>query len=452
MSLMFWIMGAIRGNSESARKSEMLRPAWERKRAAAREQKRAISGSCPRWLRKVGDRYETIPEGEALVKRIFNELDGGLGVQKLTKKLNDEGVPPMGNGKGWHHTILLQLVRSGAVIGIYQPMTKVDRATGKPLAKRVPDGDPITDYYPPVIDADQFHRVNALLTSRRFNAPGRKGVAYSNLLQGLARCRHCGAPMLYRNKGKGNGAVSLKCANATRQYQCAQALKFPYKPLEAALLRHIKDIDLTGPKSSDPAEAALAIAEAQREETKRRIAALLKLVEDDEDETAIERYRERRAELREIEQRIAVLKAQVNQHRASLPASSHRDALRALNDQLATLTGEDLYAARARISEALRAIVDRVEFEAWEGRQIVSVYVLGGAKTHGFELDGDTYRYVGGFDLTSFIGSGILDRSEYDYGDAYRQRELDRIIAASHAERMATIFKVKTPKSLTFWK
>ena len=69
--------------------------------------------------------------------------------------------------------------------------------------KRVPDGDPSRDYYPPVVDEELFYRAQLAKSERRVSGAGRKGVAYTSLFSGLAVCAYCKSPMKLENKGGG---------------------------------------------------------------------------------------------------------------------------------------------------------------------------------------------------------------------------------------------------------
>ncbi|WP_207587619.1 zinc ribbon domain-containing protein [Rhizobium sp. ZX09] len=111
--------------------------------------------------------------------------------------------------------------------------------------KRVPDGDAIENYFPAAIDKDLFLRVQAMRSNP--GRPGRKGEAFANLFTGLCHCAHCGGPMtmkLSRVKGNENGRY-LVCANYVRGHRCTEGKRhFRYKPLEAVILDHVKEINL----------------------------------------------------------------------------------------------------------------------------------------------------------------------------------------------------------------
>jgi hypothetical protein len=82
------------------------------------------------------------------VKRIIAERHIGLGRHEISTRLNRERVPTFRGGDGWHPSTIAALVRSTALIGIYQPR----KADG------TPDGDPIEGFYPRLISDDDFWR------------------------------------------------------------------------------------------------------------------------------------------------------------------------------------------------------------------------------------------------------------------------------------------------------
>src|SRR5262249_56251451 len=80
--------------------------------------------------------------------------------------LNEAAIPGFGSG-AWHESSLNKILGNRAVLGEFQPHRTID-------GTRVPDGEPIKDYFPRVIDDELFYRAQAARTERRTKRMGRK--------------------------------------------------------------------------------------------------------------------------------------------------------------------------------------------------------------------------------------------------------------------------------------
>jgi len=109
--------------------------------------------------------------------------------------------------------------------------------------RRVAVGDPIIDYFPPIVDRDLFFRVRAGQGRRRTNGAGRKGLTISNLFSGLANCEYCGGPMRFENKGlPPKGGKYLVCDQGKRGLGCI-AKAWRYDDFESSILAFVKGIN-----------------------------------------------------------------------------------------------------------------------------------------------------------------------------------------------------------------
>lgn len=144
----------------------------------------------------------------------------GKGVTAIAKELNETpGIwkPDKKDRRkktvGWRESYIQKILRNREVIGEYQPHKVVD-------GKRVPVGDPIPDYFPPVIDEDLFYQVQAVLKAnaeKNGNAGGRTGKA-NNLFTHVVRCGLCGYPMHFIDKGRPpKGGQYLHCDGSRRK-------------------------------------------------------------------------------------------------------------------------------------------------------------------------------------------------------------------------------------------
>lgn len=233
-----------RAFEESQTKSLRVSAAWQNKRNNAAGRK--LTKVAPSWLILSEDRevFEVLEQKAALVRRIFAYADEGRGSNQISRKLNADKVDPITDSKkGWHESYITKILTNRAAIGEYQPHHYVG-------GKRIPSGEPVIDYYPSIIDREQFERVQYGRKVRRVRGAGRKGTRHVNLFSGVAKCGYCGASMMVIDKGaKPKGGVYLRCDSARRGFRC-DAGSWQLEHFETAFLFFVKELDLTSLLSS----------------------------------------------------------------------------------------------------------------------------------------------------------------------------------------------------------
>lgn len=227
-----------RANKESEVKSDRVRSAWKKKRGAASDVK--LTSRCPSWLKLSDDRksFTVIEDKAQIVRRIF-DLAESMGLHGIARVLNADRVPPFQpKSDGWHDSTIAKIVTGPAAIGTYQPHEK-HRESGR----RVPVGPPLVGYYPAIVDEALYYRVQALRSSRKVVGAGRKGVGFTNLFTGIARCAVCGSPMVLVRKGL-RGGTYLVCSSARRGLGCPYN-SAPYHHCESGFLEECRRIDVS---------------------------------------------------------------------------------------------------------------------------------------------------------------------------------------------------------------
>ncbi|MGY5808454.1 recombinase family protein [Rhizobium sp. LEGMi198b] len=361
-----------RGHEESQTKSERIGAANKRKRDRARAGEGHITGLTPSWIdaRRIdGNRYEfTLNHHAQTVRTIYEMAARGLGSTAIARHLNATGVPTFGTDNGWYQSIIKLLLKRVDVLGTFQPHRIVD-------GKRVPDGDPIEGYFPTVIDKDMFLRVQAMRDP--VGKPGRKGKTIANLFTGLCHCAHCGGPMTMKvSQVKQGMARYLVCANHVRGHRCDEGRKnFRYEPIEAAILDHVRELDLADALQSVRFDAeisdmdkAIAAATLQLEDLRRRERRLAEVIEDGngEIESIVQLLKVRQAERQAVEaelrhnqqerQRLTMRTADIDE--AGSRISELRGIWQAANDD------EIRFAARAEMCAAIRELVGEIAFDS----------------------------------------------------------------------------------------
>ena len=119
-----------------------------------------------------------------IVRRIFDDFERGMGYKAIAMTLNDEGYrTEEGNRFRFQH--IARILRNKAYIGVLEFHIRQDRAVKEPLV--------IPSFYPPIIEDDQFNRVQeklkALLPYWQ-NAHAHKTEYLLSTLVVCDRCNH----------------------------------------------------------------------------------------------------------------------------------------------------------------------------------------------------------------------------------------------------------------------
>lgn len=380
-----------RGHEESQTKSERISLANQRKRDNAREGKGKITARTPAWIdatRIEGQRYcFTLNDHAKTVKLIFELAASGLGATAITSRLNAENIPAFRSKDGWYPGIIKMLLSRQDVIGTFQPHRMEN-------GERVPDGDPIENYFPAVIDKDLFLRVQSL--RRLTGNGGRKGKSFGNLFTGICSCAHCGGPMSIKMSRIGSGNVRyLACNNHVRGQRCKEGRKnFRYDLLENAILTHVPEIglaDIVVLHDKMPAlkelDAQIADLTLEIEAVRRKEERLSLAIETSDEplEKLIEQLKTRQDErhaltsdLQDYRRRRVLLQGQ---HRQANPGA---DGLLRLREAWeATADEDERFRLRAKAHAAIREVIYDIAFDSAEN--IVTLIVANGISVYQFK-------------------------------------------------------------------
>ncbi len=217
--LIISIIEMSRAAEESAKKSYRVSEAWQNKRNAIASRKLTRRG--PAWLRLKADQseFEPIPERVAVIRRIFDETDSGIGAFTIAGRLNDDKVPTFGTSMRWQSSSVNKIVAGPAVIGEFQ-LHKGGSSS------RAAYGAPIKGYFPSIIEDDLFYAAQASRLGRRKVGGGRKGKFVSNLFAKIVYCSYCGSRMLFEDKGGGPKGGTYFVCMSTRTRSMAGRSRF----------------------------------------------------------------------------------------------------------------------------------------------------------------------------------------------------------------------------------
>ena len=229
--LIYQLIGQMhQAHDESAQKSKRISAARDTARKKARESGKILTARCPAWL-KVRDRqFFVIPEAKATIQRIFDMKLDGFGKTRIARALNASATWSCPNG--WTESYVQKILGSPAVIGIYQPYKRTDKG-------RVPEGEPIAEYYPPIINKNTFYAVQKQKKRRR---KGSHTARSSNLFTGIVKCAYCGGTMSFSGtRVDSKNGPYLFCEKARRGAGCFDQFVL-YPELEQLILECCKTL------------------------------------------------------------------------------------------------------------------------------------------------------------------------------------------------------------------
>ena len=419
-------------HDESKKKSQRLSASWDNKRAMAQNSGKKLTKKCPGWmtLNKSTNEFELIPERVKIVELMFQMAIDGLGKRKIAEHLNKTEVPTFGKSQFWHSTYVTKVLDSRSVLGELQ-LYKFHTIDGE--RKRLPDGEPISDYYPRIISDETFYAAKAAINSRAQKG-GRRGRQYSNIFSGIAVCGQCTTsldkvksaqkvkelesdpnflaldeesqflevgkatsrhtPMTFINKGK-HGEQYLFCEGARRKSGCDNIKYWNYHYLEESILTFCNHLDLTdafsSPSSSriDPFTRLVA----EEEEVKNRKAKL----ESDANKLldlylnggslVQQRLTDIQNEIDSLQVRLdKISKEKINLEGRKIDREEFTKTMSDLFNFISTdEPNEETFARRAKIASLLRRVVSKIEIFSdgrfMDGQREFVIHYHNGEKT-----------------------------------------------------------------------
>jgi len=360
----------ILAHEESRKKQERLKAAWVNKRNIS--ESKILTAMCPSWLTvdKEANEFIVCPIRAALVNRIFDLYNDGLGQYNIAKILNNEGIQPP-RSKHWSSSSIAGLISNIAVVGDYQPHVRDGRN------KRVPVGDVLKGYYPQIVSEVKFQKAQDIRESRNHRKQGRKNKNYNNLFAGIAKCGYCGGTLtIDTNKYRANKVKTyqyLYCHNNAHGHLC-MSRRIRYNPFEKAFMHHITEVNFQQVFNDkddsivERLEFDLYEKKRQHREAENQINNLLasatsgvlgeaahnllmgNLNVHAENKLALER------EIRQLESDISGRKLH------NLAPDELNKSLVEFYEKLGSLSDDELYIARAKLAQIIGSVVDKVQY------------------------------------------------------------------------------------------
>lgn len=174
-------------------------------------------GKVPMWLEVSKDKMSIKPiDAKAdIIREVFRKRADGIGSLHIAQWLNQT------HGFKYGSPQVARLLQNPAVIG-----TRLSQVNYEPL----------TDYYPAIIEKPLFYEVQRLMnSSSKGTRAGRRPDDEPNLFTGLIRCGACGASMRFFRASKTVSQQYIKCQDAVIKHKC-DASYINYDALEADII------------------------------------------------------------------------------------------------------------------------------------------------------------------------------------------------------------------------
>jgi hypothetical protein len=334
-------------------------------------QKRAIAGTkpmtkmCVGWLELKGDQYVEKEDRANAVRELFDLIERGRGLKTACDELNARGMPSTGGGE-WTVQLAQRVIWNDAVRGTFQPKKRKGKES-------VPDGSPIPGYYPDLFakDLDKVDRVREIVRKRRNGAgAGRKG-ALTNLFTHVAKCTDCDSPMRVKLHGAGKPGY-LKCGRTLDGRDCANHGSWPYSQIEAAVIRHIKELPLERLERARVEEMARLreVVSAAKERAAQNAKAMENLLDKMElGDNVADRYKKRQREAIALSDELA--RAEEALGRAQRMSSTEDvNAVKRLEARLESERGQDLRRLRMELAQVIKNVIDGIDFSG-QGKPLI---------------------------------------------------------------------------------
>ena len=220
--------------------------------------------------------YFIVEETAAIVRRIFQDYCfGSATLPKITRALNNEGIPSPGNGKLWQHAtvsfILTNPVYKGEPVSGRQKCHSDERRleqkhkwTGRQITtpevrRLVPEGEWLKLSAPPLVDAETWDLAQQQLVQNRTFLKG--NPRQIRMLSGRTVCPYCGAQGVIKQQ-KANGkqypyficGAQRKASQLTGEKPCKGDL-YPVSFMEESMVKVMQEA-WTNPQALAAVEVA----------------------------------------------------------------------------------------------------------------------------------------------------------------------------------------------------
>ncbi|HWE03631.1 MAG TPA: recombinase family protein [Tepidisphaeraceae bacterium] len=333
-----------RAHEESKTKSIRATKAWEQKQtnAAGKIMTTATCG-LPAWTRynATTKELEHVPERLEIMREMCR-LGLQMGAHSIAKEFHRRGIPSWQKKGRWDVTRITKMLKSRMLIGEYQPRKG-----------RKDFGEPVQNYYPPVLTEAEFYQLQSVLGTRSKVIRGKRGPSVSNLFGALATSGDDGSVMRVSYKTTDiKRYTSVDCLTGANP----NFISFPYNAFENAFLKHVSELDMSGTTTADRAE--IISLDGQLSALRAKIDQLQAAATDAEGKSfdrILQMLPGLEAKENEIVQKIETAKAKA--HRPQITTSD----VAAIAAELVNAPTEEKINGREKLKSAIQAVVEKIQ-------------------------------------------------------------------------------------------
>lgn len=258
-------------HQQSKEKRHRVGQVWIEKRKKA-QQGVAMTARCPAWLEFADGKYRVKKGAAKAVRYIFQRTIEGCGQRGLTAELNEK-FPTIGRGKKWLFGYVQKILADRTTLGELQ-LHAFDVK-----GERLPEGEPIQNYYPAVVDADVWHLAQAA-KAKRICAKGPNGK-FVNTLVGLIKCcdgypMHIAVSRAKRNDGTTYLQRRLWSAGRNNGLRPACRISVDYYDVERSVFNWVLELQPSDLSTADADTSSLTALEAELTAVTGRMSELEK--------------------------------------------------------------------------------------------------------------------------------------------------------------------------------
>lgn len=409
MDLVYSLLVMIRAHEESDTKSKRVKAAIRRQCEGwiAGTYRGVIrNGKDPQWLRWDGQEFHLIPERVEGVRLVLDLFRRGYGSVRIIREMAQRGLAL--TDKGVTALQVHRLVRLPALMGV-----KVLELEGESYR--------LDGYYPPILTADEFADLSALVDSR-VKRKGRGEIPGLVTGLGITYCGYCGTAAVGQNmmfKARADGSLAdghrrLICVGYSHNEGCPVGGSCSVVPIEKALMSYCTDRMnlsslLEGSDQTQAIQARLATAKAEAaliEQQLERVSEALLAADGGASPLIFVR------KARELEEQHADKRKEVAQAERELVAVSSRDqpGLAEAWAQLAVGVEALDYDARMRVRQLVRETFERIvvyhhgmQAAGREGQVIDLLLVAKGGQARCLRINRRTGEWQAGADRQAVV-------------------------------------------------
>ncbi len=222
-----------RAHEESATKSRRLSEAWKAKRSKLCE--KPMTSRLPAWCQLRGGKVVLVEAKAEAVRTIYRWALDGMGLGTIVRRANND-LPPVGRKDYYVRSYIFKLLKNRSVLGEFQPH-KITYVSGK--KRREPIGDVVLDYFPRIVEPDDYAAVQARLARGRRTGGPTSG--YVSIFRGLLHAPD-GSRYHVSNKGTEGGHVLIPATVLDGRKGAGRQVSFPLPAFETAFFGRLADM------------------------------------------------------------------------------------------------------------------------------------------------------------------------------------------------------------------